>query len=324
MSFKKKGLRILRNYLYRRHQKTGRQFRQANRSFLRNLSGESDPIKNANTITDRRSSDDWKQLQPVWVLSTGRTGTNTLTKLLNCSPFLDVRHEPAPELFAFSYDYYSGAIDRKTALRSLIYLRDEIVFRSFRDGFIYIETNNRLTYLADLLLELYPRSKFIFIHRDPYQFIRSGMRRDYYSGHLLDSARIIPNPSNEYADRWEAMSTLEKVAWNWATVNEVCLNFIERLPAEQQMVFSSERLFNADLKLMENLFNFCGSSQYHPPAKNIKRVLDKKHNVQKKGSFPRPKEWTAQQISNVNSIIRPVAQRLGYQLMTDEANKIRE
>lgn len=322
MSFKKKYLRILRNYLYRRYQKAGRQFRQVNRAFLHSLSGEPDPIQSATTITDRSASNDWQQLQPVWVLSTGRTGTHTLTKLLNQSPFLDARHEPSPELFAFSYDYYSGTIERQRALQSLEYLRDELVFRSFRDGFVYVETNNRLSYLAELLLELYPQSKFIFIHRNPYKYIRSGMRRNYYNGHLLDSARIIPNPSSEYADRWETMSTLEKVAWNWAAVNEICLNFIEKLPAKQQMVFSSESLFDADPALAKNLFNFTGSSQFHPPSGDIKRVMGKKYNAQKKGSFPRPKEWTVQQVSNVNGIIRPVAQRLGYQLLNNEAKKI--
>src|SRR5699024_945966 len=144
----------------------------------------------------------------------------------------------------------AGAIKQKNAVQSLRYLRDELVFRSFRDGFVYVETNNRLTYIADLLLELYPQSKFIFIHRDPYQFIRSAMRRGYYSSHLRDSARIAPHPANDYAERWETMPALEKVAWNWTAVNQIGLDFIDKLPAEQRMSFSSGSLFNADSALI--------------------------------------------------------------------------
>lgn len=318
ISFKKNGLRILRNLLYRRYKKARRQFRKINRSFLRSITNNVNPIEEAPSITSRRTNDSWKYLQPVWVLSTGRTGTHTLAELLNLSPLLDARHEPAPELFAFSYDFYSGVIDRAQALQSLTYLRDELVFRSFRDGFIYVETNNRLAYLVDLLLELYPQSRFIFIHRNPYHFIRSGMRRAYYQGHLRDSARITPNQTDDYAARWDSLTNIEKIAWNWVTINEFCLNFIEQLPPQQKMSFSSKNLFAAEPALINRLFDFTGSPRYHPPGADIKRVMGKKHNVQKQGSFPKPDNWTETQITKVDAIIASVSRRLEYPLLTDK------
>lgn len=321
MSLRKSSLRILRNTLYRRYKKAGERFRKVNRSFLRSVSTAADPIEGAVTITDRRTDDAWKALQPVWVLSTGRTGTNTLTELLKLSPFIDAFHEPAPELFQFSHDYYSGNISREEASRALQYLRDELVFRSFRDGFVYVETNNRVTYIADLLLELYPQSKFIFVHRNPYEFIRSGMRRGYYRHHMRDSARIEPQPDDAYHEEWTQWSAIEKVAWNWASVNQYCHEFMQELPDEQQLVFSSETFFSIDQTLIKKLFHFIGSGDYSPPASDVERVMGKKHNAQKQGAFSRPKDWTQQQLENVEQIIAPLAGQLSYALFSEKTGK---
>ncbi len=307
----------MRNTLYQRYKKAGEQFRKINRSFLRSVSPAADPIEDAVTITDRRTDDAWKTLQPVWVLSTGRTGTNTLTELLKLSPFIDAFHEPAPELFQFSHDYYSGNISRGEALRALQYLRDESVFRSFRDGFVYVETNNRVTYIADLLLELYPRSKFIFVHRNPYEFIRSGMRRGYYQHHMRDSARIEPRPEDAYHAEWNHWSEIEKVAWNWSSVNRHCLEFMQELPDEQKMVFSSETFFSADQSLINKLFHFIGSGDYRPPESDVKRVMGKKHNAQTQGSFSKPEDWTQSQFESVNRIVAPVAETLSYSILKE-------
>lgn len=316
MSIKESILRVLRRFFYRWQRKAEKRYHQLSRELLRTVSNEPDPIYAAQQITDRRVDDHWKTLQPVWVLSTGRTGTNTLTELFRLSPKIDPYHEPSPELFQLSHDYYMRNIDRQQALSALMYARDEWVFRSVRDSMIYVETNNRVTYLADLLLELYPQSKFLYLYRNPYDFIRSGMRRSYYDGHLRDPGRITPTSKDDYYDEWKAFSTLEKVAWNWRTVNRHCLRFLEQLPESQKIKLSSETLFTAGKQETDRLFDFIGSSEYHPPASEIQDVLGTRYNAQKKGSFSKADNWTDEQTASVDRIIRPVAQELSYQLLT--------
>lgn len=318
MSIQKNTLRVLRNSLYRLYKNTGQRFRQVNRSFLRHVTSGPDPVETAPEITDRRTNNDWKRLQPVWVLSTGRTGTNTMTELFRLSPLTDAFHEPSPELFQFSYDYHMDHISRDEALRALMYLRDEIVFRSSRDGLIYIETNNRVTYLADLLLELFPESRFIYLYRNPYDFIRSGMRRRYYRGHMRDSTRIIPKASDPYYREWDSFSDIEKVAWYWASVNSHCIRFTEQLPDRQKMDLASERFFEMAPPLVDQLFSFIGSDEYHPPVSDVERTMGAKHNAQTEGSFSRPKDWTDEQMARVDRIIGPVARELSYRLFTHE------
>lgn len=310
----------MRNLFYRRFRKAEERFQKVNRWFFRATIPGLNPIAEAPQITNRHTDDRWRSIQPVWVLSTGRTGTNTMTELLKLSPQIDAFHEPAPELFQFSFDYFMNRIDRPDAKQTLKYLRDELVFRSYRDGFIFVETNNRLAYIADLLLELYPSSKFIHVYRNPYDFIRSGMRRNYYQGHMRDYARIRPTESDYNFDDWQDFTAIQKVAWNWKTVNEHCLNFMKTLPEKQTMSISSEDFFNADPLLTDPLFDFIGSESYHPPSSDINRVMGKKHNAQKKGQFSKPADWTDLQLQQVNDIITPVAKKLSYQLI--DANPV--
>jgi hypothetical protein len=212
-------------------------------------------------------------------------------------------------------------IDRPEALRTLMYLRDEIVFRSFRDGLVYVETNNRVTYIADLLLELYPKSRFVHVFRHPYDFIRSGMRRAYYNGHMRDSARIIPAPEDPYRSQWATLSAMEKVAWYWATVNSECIQFLDQVPSHQKMSFSSERFFEAPPALIGRLFDFISSADYHPLRSDVERVMNTRYNAQKEGRFSPPTEWTDQQIGSINEIVGPVATQLSYELLTNQNAK---
>src|SRR5699024_892945 len=316
MSLKQQLLRKTRNLLYHHYRSTKQRYEQTGRALLRELSPHANPIADAPQITNRHTDDRWRSLRPVWVLSTGRTGTNSLTELLKLSPAMDAFHEPAPELFQFSFDYAMEQFDQDTALSTLSYLRDELVFRSVRDGQIFVETNNRVTYLADLLLKLYPASRFIHIYRNPYDFIRSGMRRKYYDGHMRDYARIKPTAQDPSHEAWTDFSPLQKVAWNWAAVNNRCLDLMDGLRDEQAMSFSSETLFRAELPLVHSLFDFAGSVAYHPSASDIRQVMGTKHNAQQKGRFSKPENWNNRQIDAVNDIIAPVATKLDYQLLS--------
>ncbi|MDR8392614.1 sulfotransferase [Aliifodinibius sp. S!AR15-10] len=321
MSFKEKILRILRRLFYGWHRKAEKRYRQLNRALLRSLSGETDPIASAPLVTNRRTSEEWRSLSPLWVLSTGRTGTNTLTELFRLSPKIDAYHEPSPELFQLSHDYFMENINDKQALLALMYARDEWVFRSFRDGYIYVETNNRVTYLSDLLQKLFPKSKFLYLHRNPYDFIRSGMRRRYYEEHLRDADRITPMSGDEFYDEWQSFSTIEKVAWNWRTVNQHSIDFLADLPDKQKMVLSSESLFNADKTQVDALFDFIVSADYRPSYTEAQKVLDTKHNAQKEGAFSKPGDWTDEQIAGVDRIIRPVAEQLSYKLFSSSSSE---
>lgn len=231
-------------------------------------------------LGERISRSYWSDVRPVWVLSTGRCGSATLSNLLKLSPLVTSYHEPIPKLFAFSYDYYMGNASYESALNTIGYLRDEMVHEAFYRNSVYTECNNRLSYVADLLHRRYPKSKFIFMHRNPIAFIVSGMRRGYYEGHSCDFARIRPKTGDPAYPRWGSYSTAEKIAWNWVAVNSLILDFISNVPAERHLHLKAEDLFSVDMKVVHNLFAFIQGVGYAPPTFLIRRLLERKHNAQ--------------------------------------------
>lgn len=257
----------------------------------------------------------WLDCPCVFVLSTGRVGTKTLTALLALSPHVVATHEPEPRLVKASFDAYmesnSGASEEKWRA-VILAARDDAVCEANRRGKIYVETNNRLTYLAHALAVSFPASRFIHLHRHPYEVVRSAMRRGYYQAHNWDFARIRPRPGEDLAAEWEALSPLEKSAWYWARVNGEAREFLSTLPAARRLDLQADALFAGDETVLKNLFNFVSIDL--PARTQLEEVLGQKINAQRKGEFPTPSEWSEAERVVVRDRVRVVASALGYDI----------
>jgi len=254
----------------------------------------------------------WRNNQCVFVLSTGRTGTMQLTALLNLSPQILAFHEPTPVLLKAGADAYQEGCETGKWSHFLHGARDEPIAFANNQGKIYVETNNRLTLLAKALAEAYPCSKFIHLHRHPFEVIRSGMRRNWYNGSPVDFSLLRPRKGEPINESWSAFSQIEKIAWSWYRINEESSSFIESMPGSRGFVLRAENLFNADMKNIQSLFDFIGVPM--PPARKITKTLSKKLNAQRGGEFPRSDDWTAKEKAAIKKIVEPLATKLGYEL----------
>jgi hypothetical protein len=193
--------------------------------------------------------------------------------------------------------------------REVVYAsRDDLVCDAGRRGKIYFETNNRLTYLAPVLAECFPASKFIHLHRDPFEVVRSAMRRGYYESHNWDFARVRPRPSEPLAAEWATLPRLEKCAWLWARVNDEANAFLARLPSDRALDLRSDLLFAGDEATLRRIFAFVGVP--FPALDAIEKVLGMKLNTAKAGHFP--SEWREPDRAAVWRRVEAVATRLGY------------
>ncbi|HLC17243.1 MAG TPA: sulfotransferase [Thermodesulfovibrionia bacterium] len=254
----------------------------------------------------------WSGCPCVFVLSTGRTGTKTLANLLSLSPDIAAFHEPVPKLVKASFDAFMQA-DKSLAEHwgSLVmYARDDYIFNANLHGKLYIETNNRLTYLASALARAFPDSRFIHLHRNPFEVIYSALRRQWYENHPWDFARIMPRQGDPFAESWNTMTALEKNAWYWAKVNELIIAFFQSLPDWRKFTLPSELLFKTDKQTIDALFEFIGAQI--PQAMQIQQVISTKLNAQ--GGAPSLKTWTEQERETVKRITQKIAFQLGYEL----------
>jgi hypothetical protein len=256
----------------------------------------------------------WENIPCVFVLSTGRTGTETLSALLGLSEVLDAHHEPKPRLTKTSFDAFLGYDELSVEVWKKIILaaRDDFIAEAACRGKIYVETNNRMTYLAPALTQVFPSSRFIHLYRNPIDVIRSAMRRKFYVDHPWDFARIRPKTLDNGLAVWPTWRPIQKAAWYWAQINADIISFLDTLPNNRYFRASSEEIFSAQPDTLERLFKFVGSEI--PKRNSISRVLKRKLNAQRTGHFPPGRKWPDADYKDVVTIVGPVAERLGYKL----------
>lgn len=259
---------------------------------------------------------DWEEMECVFTLSTGRTGTQTMASMLDLSPKVYAEHEPNPRLVKSSFDAYMDQGTEAWLERwkdFVLAVRDDFVLTANANGKVYVESNNRLTYMAGAVLAAFPASKYVFSHRDPYKVIRSGMRRGAYTGPNIcwNFARIRPRAGEPYMEEWDSMTPLAKEAWRWAKINQISMDFMETLPADRTYELPANKLFSEDENIYKEIFEFVGVPC--PPMEDIRRVMGKKINAQ--FHFGGPEfSWTKETYDEVRPYIASVAETLGYEV----------
>lgn len=210
---------------------------------------------------------------PCFVLSTGRCGTHLLTKLLSKHKNIEVLHEPNPQLIYYSKYAFENYIDKSEELKRIV---DAARYEYIRDCHIlnlqYVETNNRITFFAYQLAELFPKAKFIHLVRNPIPFIKSGLNRNWYSGkNNHDEGRISLD-----SDEWRDYSNAQKIAWLWESTNNFIENFKEKVDDNRVITIRSEDLFSKP-KEADLIFQFLN---LEPITKQkINKIISKPTNV---------------------------------------------
>ena len=261
-----------------------------------------------------------RRLRCIFVLSTGRCGTKTLAHLLDLAPDIAAHHEPKPRFLKKTHqaymqdrraDRYADSFTKRYLEARLYSHADEQHMRqALRRGILYAECSNRLTYVAGDLARFLPRSRFIFLHRDPAGTVRSGMRRAYYAGHVWDHARITPRPGTAGAQQWLRWDAFQRTCWYWNEVNMLALAFLKTLPPERIFTLPSADLFAARPETIDGLFRWCGVKP--PDASRVNDVLSQSLNAQETGDFPKPDAWTPEQRAVFLEFTEPARAALGY------------
>lgn len=228
---------------------------------------------------------------PVFFLSTGRCGTKWFSDLLSQNKKLFVLHSPVPSLAIQSklaYDLLkTGKLNNSHFdLLQEIFLtgREQYLRYSYKTNKRYIETNNYITFFAPVLLDIFPDAKFVHLYRHPGEFVRSAIRRNYYTDNNPDDIkRIIPldNPEKEH---WESFSQIEKTAWLWNETNLFIEQFKEKNP---EKVFS----FNFNDLTEQNIGSLLQFLNIEIKNTIVSKSLTVKSNTQKEGNFPKYENW---------------------------------
>ena len=109
---------------------------------------------------------------PIFVLSTGRAGTQYLTHMFEQLDGFVSEHEPQPELLYTSRWAYEKQGQSDLLEAAFLSARYELLRNAFLENKTYVETNNRLSFLAEGIAKALPKARFIHLIRHPKAFIK--------------------------------------------------------------------------------------------------------------------------------------------------------
>ncbi len=252
---------------------------------------------------------------PVFFLSTGRCGTKWFSELLKKGDKIKVLHNPYPNLFIQGkrvYEEYcrDNENSRSDLIKEIYFAgREEYLRYAYKTEKRLIETNNGITFFAPILAELFPTALFVHLYRHPGEFIRSGIRRDYFTDSVEDIRRISPPEGSPEYSKWKSSDQIEKTSWLWNETNR----FIESFKANHGQHRTFDLNFN-ELKeeSVHQLIDFLGISGIC--ERKVSNMLSKKINVQKSGSFNKYESWKDKDKEKVRRICGELAERYGYEL----------
>lgn len=265
------------------------EWQRLNALFLRKVIKNHKFPKRENITYDEKFENEFlSNVEPVFVLSTGRCGTEFLTTVLQEISQFDIYHSPKPELIFFTKYAYANYCKVPEELKNIVKaVRLELILESYLRNRKYIETNNLMTFFAYAAAEVFPRSKFIHLIRHPASFVRSGIRRNWYSGdNLHDLSKIQPL---EETEKFSRISDIEKIGWLWNETNQFIENFKKSINQDTRFLFvKAEDMFSKKEEL-QKIFHFLNVKVNDKFL--IKQINRKPVNLQKNGDFPPFDKW---------------------------------
>ncbi len=205
---------------------------------------------------------------------------------------------PSNSMFKLSADRAARRIDDAKA-KEYVYKQRKRYISKVRQS-LYVESNAHLYGVLDLLTDIFPNSKIVYVIRDPRTWIRSALNTpEYVLYSPIDfrffkaSVRAIDFEDDPYYNHWDQMSKFEKYCWYYNKVNEFALDLMKG--KDNFRVFKFEDLFQSKDKVSEfkNMLDFVtdfGDRKYHYKLKE--EMIEKKvHSGAKRGKLPHWREW---------------------------------
>lgn len=261
--------------------------------------------------TGNKGALDYSKVSALFFLSTGRTGTTTVAKALQGVVGVQSFHELKPHLFDSRYHIYQeGDVHAPWIEKDFKEKRWQPLSTASQSGDIFVESSAFLSFHTPQISRAITNSRFVFMHRNPEEFVVSGLRRNWYESHPNDHVRLTPRIDDIDREKWSQYTQFEKICWLWANYNSFCLSCYEQLPEHRRIILPSDDLWGSPRESAEKLCQLVDldSSQ----VDIINRDLRIKHNAQLTGQVTGWAEWTNMQREAFERICGPVMARLGY------------
>lgn len=194
-----------------------------------------------------------------FVVTTGRSGSMTIARVLNQHPLVHCVHEPRPILIKLATEYCHHEIT-EDELRAYLF-RPQVIFPHRVGLKLYGESDHKLSYLIPLLTEIGTSTRFIWLVRNGKDVVSSIMGRNWYCEdeqrnpqNIWEKYRLRGDLSGDVAPGdWAAMSRFDKCCWYWSYTNRVIYQSLSQIDPNNWMMVRLEELEKQLGKLQEFL-----------------------------------------------------------------------
>lgn len=149
-------------------------------------------------------------------------------------------------MYKLSRDYVAGDISKQDACKNVLKINGVVDDLYNSDVIVY--SSGHIYGLLDVLDTVYDDSNFIFIVRDPRNWIGSALNKTEYSLYgpieiLFRKISLQPScfKNDPYKDNWKNLSKFEKYCWFYNKLNENAFNDMKNKPNFK--VFKYEDIF---------------------------------------------------------------------------------
>jgi hypothetical protein len=259
------------------------------------------------------------------VVSSGRSGTAMLQKVLSGTGNIEMQHEYAVDIVQpLAVRRYLGIANEAEAREALRATHAAAIHYS--EAPCWGDSSNKLSWLIPELASLLPRAKFVHLVRDGRKVASSYFHKlgaecyDDRSSAILqafvdDPARnpapppekkywwTCPRKENPLAKNFRSFDQFQRIAWHWAEVNRVILEALEQIAASRKYFARLEELQDSADAVRE-LFGFLNLDYRHDHFQAFARP----HNVNR----PEDRLLDERQRNQFDSLAAPMMGRLGY------------
>lgn len=237
--------------------------------------------------------------QIVFIVSTGRSGSKAIASLLNQHPDAKCFHDTFPHIYKWSCQVLYQQSSTEEIKEKL-----DILFNSIdiEDTLVHGQSDQKLVPLIPILIKMFPQAKFIWLIREPSNFISSSYPRGWFDNsefgypkndeefmqkevtpsHFDASHRTNGYLANEMSEtEWKQMTAFERNCWYWKFWNNYIETELSKINSENWIRIKLEKL-NDQISIIQK---FLGLSEI---------VLEpEKVNVASYKKTPK-QEWTSE------------------------------
>jgi hypothetical protein len=213
--------------------------------------------------------------QPFFIVSSGRSGTAMLHKVLSAEADVEMHHEYMVNLIQpLAVKRYLDLVPTGEAMRILNESYGAAV--RYSDAKLWGDSSNKASWLIPELAAILPNAKFIHLIRDGrkvassyfhklgdecYDDRSAAILQAHYDGQMLapppEKKYWWPVPKREslYAPLFRKYNQFQRISWHWAEVNRSITDSLAALPKTRSHVVRLEDLYSSP-SAVQGLYGF--------------------------------------------------------------------